>query len=89
VFPRGSFHGHLNTRFHLWSTLNNVVDLVNFLCINERECFFNLDDFQSIGILLRDLDIRFSGLLRVGCLLVALEILRDDIDLFLRFSQDR
>ena len=62
-------------RFCLWSTPDNVVDLIDFLCINGRECFFNLDNFQSIGILLRDLGIRFSGLLRVGCLLVALEIL--------------
>ena len=84
MFPRGSFHGHLNIRFCLWSTLNNVIDLVDFLCTNGREYFFNLDDFQSIGILLRDLGVRFSRLLRIGCLLVALE--KDNIDLFLRFS---
>jgi len=35
------------------------------------------------------LGIKFSRLLRVGCLLVALEILQDNIDLFLRFSWDR
>jgi len=39
-----SFGCHLNVWFGLWITINNVMDLVDFLSIKGWEILFNFDD---------------------------------------------
>jgi len=41
LFSQRFFHGYLDTRYHLRSTFDNVVDLVNLVCTDRRKSFFD------------------------------------------------
>jgi len=57
-----SFGHHLNVWFGLWITIDNIMDLVNFLSIKGWEILFNFDDLRCADILLRSLYVQFQGL---------------------------
>ena len=52
-----SFGCYLNAWFGLWITIDNVIDLVNFLSIKDWKILFNFDDIGCANILLGSLHI--------------------------------
>ena len=65
----------MNAWFGFWITIDNVIDLVNFLSIKGWEILFNFNDLGCADILFGNID-QFD----------VFEIFRDLINLLLRFG---
>jgi len=73
-------------RFRLKRIFDNIIDLVDLLHPNRRECFLDLNNIQYDDVLLRGLSIRLSlRKSRIFCFLV-FEKLGDHVDLLLGFG---
>ena len=57
MFPRQIFSNHLNMRFYLRVALDNIINLVDFVCTKRWESLFDLDDLRSVGTLFWNLSI--------------------------------
>ena len=44
LFPGWALSCHLDARFRLGESFDNVVDLINFLCFHRRKNFLDLDN---------------------------------------------
>ena len=52
LFSRRSFRSHLDVGFWFQVALDDVIDLVDFLCIKSRKRFFDSEHLKSVRILL-------------------------------------
>ena len=60
LFPGQALSCYLDVRFRLGGSLDNVVDLINFLHSYRRKSFLDLDNVHHINILLGGLSIGLS-----------------------------
>ena len=86
LFMRGSLGSHVDMGFGFWSSFNNVINLVNFLCSNRRKNFFDFDNIRYASGLFGDLGIRLGFSRSLNFQLIVLKVLGDNIDLLLRLS---
>ena len=88
MFSWWSFCCYLNTRFHLYVALDNVVDLLNLVGVYRWECLFDLDDFRYANILFWSLGIWFLRLFSIISQFDVLEVFRDLVNLLLGFGRN-
>ena len=89
LFPGRTFSCYLNMKLRLRRSSNDVVDLVNFFCTHERKCFFDLEYVSHASILFGGLSVRLGFVRCQVVYFITLEKLRDFINLFWRFGQDK
>ena len=88
LFSGWALSCHLDARFRLGGSFDNVIDLINLLCSHRRKSFLDLDNIWHASVLLRGLSIKFS-LRQWGIIcFTTLEELRDGVDLLWRFDWD-
>ena len=89
VFSWWTFSIHLNTWFCLRSALDNVVDLVYFLCSKRWKSLFDFDNVRCANILFWSLSISFLRLFRDFGQFDIFEVFRDLVNLLLWFGGNR
>ena len=86
LFSQWSFRDHSNARFGIYVTIDNFMDLINFLNTDSWKDIFDFDNFIYITSLFRYLCIQFLGLVRSVYEFDILEVFGDLIDLLLQFG---
>jgi len=89
LFMQGSLSSYVDMRFGFWSSLDNIVNLVDLLRSNGRKDFFDFDDIRCVGGLFGDLGIRLGFSRSLNFWLLVLKVLGNNIDLLLRLSWDQ
>ena len=97
VYLRRSWHlgCRLNIQFRLGVVLDNVVYLINLLCIEGQECFLDFEDLRCVCSRFGDLSIwywwffDFIRLLGFAQGFIILKVLGNDIDLSFWFNWER
>jgi len=75
--------------FCLRNVLDNVVDLVYFLCSKRRKSLFDFDNLRCANILFQSLSISFLGLFRDFGQFDIFEVFGDLVNLLLQFGGNR
>jgi len=79
----------LNTWFCLRKALDNVVDLVYFICVKKQESLFDFDNLECASTLFQSLSIRFLRLFRDIGQFDIFEVFGDLVNLLLQFGRNR
>ena len=88
MFSRQTFSSYLNTRFYFRVALDNIINLVDFICSKRWESLFDLNNLRSIGVLFQNLGIQFLELFRYIGQFDVLEIFGDLVNLLLQFGKN-
>ena len=89
MFSWWTFSSYLNMWFCLRSVLNDVVDLVYFLCFKRQKSLFDFDNLRCTNILFQSLSISFLGLFRDFGWFDIFEVFGDLVNLLLWFGRNR